>query len=187
MPYGGSQYHDWKALLEGYHLGQTESKSAENSARAGGIYILGRVLTWPLGLFGRVVKAPDSKPEGRGFKPRARHKPRRSVPGSWGKTMRDAVINKDSWKWRHTPTQYPSTNNAALPLRLLGLHSQLQRLRLTPHVTAVASFKRCTPAAGLAAQPAREHSGIQKGHSLALSRSPSRPLALAPACEILTY
>ena len=32
-----------------------------------------------------------------------------SVLGSWGKTMRDAVKNKESWKRRRTPTQDPST------------------------------------------------------------------------------
>ena len=30
-------------------------------------------------------------------------------------TTRDAVINTESWKGRHTPTQYPSTHHAALP------------------------------------------------------------------------
>ena len=33
VPCGGRQYHDQTALLEGYHMGQTESKSADNSAR----------------------------------------------------------------------------------------------------------------------------------------------------------
>ena len=35
--------------------------------------------------------------------------------GSWGKTTRDAVGNKEWWKGRHTPTQDPSTNNAKNP------------------------------------------------------------------------
>ena len=32
------------------------------------------------------------------------------VLGSWGKTMRDAVRNKERWKTRRTPTQDPSTD-----------------------------------------------------------------------------
>ena len=44
--------------------------------------------------------------------------PCRSVLGSWGKTMRDAVRNKERWKGRRTPTQHPSTNKRqALPAR----------------------------------------------------------------------
>ena len=32
------------------------------------------------------------------------------VLGSWGNAMRDALRNKESWKGRHTPTQYTSTD-----------------------------------------------------------------------------
>ena len=35
------------------------------------------------------------------------------VPGSWGKAMRGAVKNTQSWKSRRAPTQDPSTNNSA--------------------------------------------------------------------------
>ena len=39
----------------------------------------------------------------------------RSVLGSWGKTIRDAVRNKEWWKRRHTPTRDPSTNKSKNP------------------------------------------------------------------------
>ena len=43
-----------------------------------------------------------------------------SVLGSWGNTMRDAGWNKERWKRRRTPTQYPSTDPAtAAPLAAL--------------------------------------------------------------------
>ena len=39
-----------------------------------------------------------------------RRKAERSVPGPWGKTMRDAGRNKERWKRRRTPTPDPSTD-----------------------------------------------------------------------------
>ena len=42
------------------------------------------------------------------------------VLGSWGKTMRDAVRNKDRWEGRRTPAQDPSTACATPKERCWG-------------------------------------------------------------------
>ena len=52
----------------------------------------------------------------------AHHTPTRDlVLGSWVNTMRDAVMNKERWKRRRTPTQDPSTDLATMwNVRLSG-------------------------------------------------------------------
>ena len=67
----------------------------------------------------------------------------RPVLGSWGKTVRDAVRNKERWSRRRAPTQYPRTDLARRRARIQLSREERRRQRPRLPSALLQSLRPC--------------------------------------------